>query len=122
MHRAAVDALEAAKGALKPGHPLGDVFDAHARVADAAGLRHARLNACGYSLGTTFAPNWMDAPSLSMFFHGNPTLAAPGMVFFIHIILYDSDRGLAMTSGQTVLVTDTGCEPLTLAPTELVVA
>jgi len=27
-----------------------------------------------------------------------------------------------MTSGQTVLVTDTGCEPLTLAPTELVVA
>ncbi|MBW8729322.1 MAG: aminopeptidase P family protein, partial [Inquilinus limosus] len=45
-----------------------------------------------------------------------------GMVFFIHIILYDSDRGLAMTSGQTVLVTDTGCEALTLAPTDLVVA
>ncbi|MGF6226193.1 Xaa-Pro dipeptidase [Inquilinus ginsengisoli] len=122
MHKAAVEALEAAKAALKPGHPLGDVFDAHARVADAAGLRHARLNACGYSLGTTFAPNWMDSPSLSMFFHGNPTLAAPGMVFFIHIILYDSNRGLAMTSGQTVLVTDTGCEALTLAPTDLVVA
>ena len=122
MHQAAVEALAAAKAALKPGNPLGDVFDAHARVADAAGLRHARLNACGYALGTTFAPNWMDSPGLSMFFHGNPTLAAPGMVFFIHIILYDSDRGLAMTSGQTVLVTDTGCEPLTLAPTDLVVA
>jgi len=44
-------------------------------VLDAAGHRAHRLNACGYSLGTTFAPNWMDWP---MFYHGNPVEAAPG--------------------------------------------
>jgi Xaa-Pro dipeptidase len=56
-----------------------------------------------------------------MFYHGNPEPAAPGMVFFIHIIIFDSERGLAMTNGQTVLVNDTGCEVLSRMPTDLVV-
>ena len=121
MHAAAVDALEAAKDALRPGRPLGEVFDAHARVLDAAGLREHRLNACGYSLGATFAPNWMDSAELSMFFAGNPTLAVPGMVFFIHIIVFDSPAGLAMTTGQTMIVTEGAPEVVTNAPVELVV-
>ena len=118
MHRVAVEALEAAKDALRPGRPIGDVFDAHARVVDAAGMQAHRLNACGYSLGATYAPIWMDWP---MFFHGNSVEAAPGMVFFIHIIIFDSDAGLAMTTGQTVAVTETGCEVLTAASLDLVV-
>ena len=118
MHAAALDSLAAAKEALKPGRPIGEVFDAHARVLDDAGLGPHRLNACGYSLGATYAPNWMDWP---MFFHGNPEPAAEGMVFFIHIIIFDSDAGLAMSSGQTVEVTADGCTPLTQAPLELVV-
>lgn len=121
MHDAALESLAAAKHALIPGRPIGDVFDAHARALDEHGFRHARMNACGYALGATYAPNWMDFPEGSMFFHGNPTVAEPDMVFFIHIILFDSDTGLAMTSGQTVFVTDTGCEPLTKAPLDLVV-
>ena len=87
-------------------------------MIDAAGMRAHRLNACGYSLGATFAPIWMDWP---MFFHGNAMEAAPGMVFFIHIIIFDSDAGLAMTTGQTVAVNGTGCEALTGAPLGLVV-
>ena len=118
MHAAALDSLAAAKEALQPGRPIGEVFDAHARILDEAGLGPHRLNACGYSLGATYAPNWMDWP---MFFHGNPEPAAEGMVFFIHIIVFDSDAGLAMSSGQTVEVTADGCVPLTLAPLELVV-
>lgn len=126
MHEACVAALEAAEAALKPGKPLGNAFQAHADTLDAAGLRTARMNACGYSLGTTYAPNWMDSPGLSMLFAGNPTLAEPGMVIFVHIIAYDSDArdrpgGLAMTSGSTVLVTETGVERLTRAPTALAV-
>ena len=119
MHGAALHSLTAAREALKPGRPIGDVFDEHARVLDEAGYRAHRLNACGYSLGATFAPNWMDWP---MFFHGNPEPAQPGMVFFIHIILFDSDAGLAMTTGQTVEVTKTGALPITAAPVELVVS
>ena len=118
MHKVAVESLDAAREALRPGRPVGAVFDAHARVIDAAGMQAHRLNACGYSLGATFAPIWMDWP---MFFHGNAEEAAPGMVFFIHIIIFDSEAGLAMTTGQTVAVTGTGCEALTGAPLDLVV-
>jgi Xaa-Pro dipeptidase len=113
MHKVAVDALLESEAALKPGRPIGEVFDAYARVCDAAGYREHRMNATGYSLGTTFAPNWMDWP---MFYHGNPVEAAPGMVFFIHIIIFDSEHGIAMTHGRTSLVTATGSEPLSKAP------
>ncbi len=117
MHKVAIDALEACKAALIPGRPIGEVFDAHAKVLDAAGYNAYRMNATGYSLGTTFAPNWMDYP---MFYHGNSEVAAPNQVFFIHLIIFDSERGLAMTSGQTVVVTETGCRVLSKRGTELV--
>ena len=115
MHAACAEALAAAEGALRPGEPLGAVFDAHARTLDAHGHMPHRLNACGYSLGATFAPNWMDWPMLHA---GQAIVAQPGMVFFIHIILFDADRGLAMTLGRTSLVTDTGAEALSRAPVE----
>ena len=118
MHKVAVDALEACKAALIPGRPIGEVFDAHARVLDAAGYEAYRMNATGYSLGTTFAPNWMDWP---MFYRDNPEPAAPGQVFFIHIIIFDSERQLAMTTGQTVLVGERGVETLSQRPLDLVV-
>jgi Xaa-Pro dipeptidase len=118
MHAAAVEALHAAEEALKPARPIGEVFDAHARVLDARGHRAHRLNATGYSLGTTFAPNWMDWP---MLYHGNPVEAAPGMVFFIHIVVFDAEHGLAMTHGRTSEVTDGGARPLSKAPLDFVV-
>ena len=117
MFDACAEALEACKQALRPGRPIGEVFDAHARVMDARGLRHARLNACGYSLGAVFAPIWMDYP---MFYHGNPVEAAPDMVFFLHMILMDSDAGLAMSLGETVIMTDGAPERLSALPLELV--
>lgn len=117
MHAACNDALQAAEQALRPGEPVGAAFDAHARVLDAAGLREHRLNACGYSLGTTFAPNWMDWP---MLYSGQMLPAQPGMVFFIHIIVFDAANGLAMTLGRTSLVTESGSEPLSTASLDLV--
>lgn len=118
MHRVATDAMAACLEALRPGEPIGRVFDAYARVCDAAGMRPHRLNATGYSLGTTFAPNWMDWP---MFYAGNPVEAEPGMVFFLHMILMDSERGIAMCPGQTALVTERGAEVLSKRPLDLVV-
>ncbi|MBV9522621.1 MAG: aminopeptidase P family protein [Alphaproteobacteria bacterium] len=118
MHKAAVEALLGAEAALKPGRPIGEVFDAHARILDARGHKAHRMNATGYSLGTTFAPNWMDWP---MFYHGNPVEAAPGMVFFIHIIIFDAENGLAMTHGRTSEVTETGARPLSKASLDFVV-
>jgi Xaa-Pro dipeptidase len=112
MHQVARDALLAVEEALRPGRPLGEAFDAHARTLDAAGYQAHRLNACGYSMGTTFSPNWMDWP---MLYGGNPVEAAPGMAFFVHIIIFDSERDLAMTLGRTSLITETGAEPLSAA-------
>jgi Xaa-Pro dipeptidase len=112
MHKAATESLYAAEAALKPGRPIGEVFDAHARVLDAAGHRAHRLNACGYSLGNTFAPNWMDWP---MFYHANPYVAQIGNVFFIHIIIFDDANGLAMSLGRTSEVTTRGAAPLSRA-------
>lgn len=118
MHTACVDAMQSCIDVLRPGLPIGEVFDVHARVLDAAGYRDARLNACGYSLGATYAPTWMDG---SMLYTGNRILAKPNMVFFLHIILMDSGNHRAMTLGQTVLVTESGCEPLSRASLDLLV-
>jgi Xaa-Pro dipeptidase len=117
MHDAALEAMKATEAALRPGRPVGEAFDAHAKSLDAAGYRAHRLNACGYSLGAVFAPNWMDWP---MLYHGNPTVVRPGMVFFLHMIVVDSDAGLAMCPGHSVLVTEDGVEPLSRASLELV--
>ena len=117
MHKASVEALLACEAALRPGRPIGEVFDAHARVLDAAGYRAMRMNACGYALGATFAPNWMDWP---MFYRGQPYVAEPGNVFFIHLIGFDAAAGLAMTLGRTSEVTTAGAVPLSAAPLDFV--
>ncbi|MQX37685.1 M24 family metallopeptidase [Roseospira navarrensis] len=113
------EAMAACLDAMRPGNTCGDVFAAHARVIDAAGRRAGRLNACGYAMGTTFAPNWMDWP---MLYAGNPVVLESGMVFFLHMILYDDDAGLAMCPGQSALVTDAGGESLSRHPVTLTVA
>lgn len=117
MHAAATKALEACEAAIKPGAPMGDVFDAHARTFDSHGLSHARLNACGYGMGAVYNPIWVDFP---MFYEGNPLPMNVGNVFFMHMILMDSDAGLAMCWGHSVLVTDDGVERLSRHALDLV--
>ncbi|MCB1832482.1 MAG: aminopeptidase P family protein, partial [Geminicoccaceae bacterium] len=81
------------------------------------GLAGHRLNACGYSLGTVYAPSWMDWP---MFHAGNPVIMQPGMVFFLHMIIADSASGHAMTLGRTSIITETGIEALSRRGTGLI--
>ena len=118
MFAACRDALQACETALRPGTMVGDVFDIHARVLGDAGYGDHIMNACGYTLGATYPPTWMDWP---MFYTGNPQVIEPDMVFFLHMIILDSDTGLAMSIGETSIVTEHGCEQVSHAPTELVV-
>ena len=111
------DALAAVQESIRPGNTFGEAFDAHARVVDAAGMQEHRLNACGYSLGTTFSPIWMDRP---MVYRGNPVEFRPNMVIFCHMIIFDSNAGLAMTLGETVRVTEESYERLSRSPWDLV--
>jgi len=118
MHNACIEALYACEKKLKPGNTAGEVFDAHSEVFDRLGYNKSRMNACGYSLGTTFSPNWMDWP---MLYTGNPYVFQPGNVFFMHMILMDSENQLAMNLGETYLVTDKGNERLGKKKLDLVI-
>jgi len=109
MHAAAVEAIEACEAAIRPGRPMGDVYEAHARVFDAHDLSHARLRACGYGMGAVYNPIWVDFP---MFYKNNPLIMQSGQVFFLHMILMDSQAGEAMTLGHSVLVGERGVERL----------
>ena len=118
MFDACAEALEACEVALRPGNTVGQVFEAHASVLRKAGYEGSYLNACGYTMGATYPPTWMDWP---MIYAGEPQVLAPNMVFFLHMILLDSDTGLSMSLGETVVVGDAGCEPISHAPRGLVV-
>ena len=109
MHAAAVEALTACEEAVRPGEPMGQVFDAHAQVLDRHGFAGARLRACGYGMGAVYNPIWVDFP---MFYEGNPLPMQAGNVYFLHMILMDSDSGLAMCWGHSVLVKEVGVERL----------
>ena len=118
MHSVCREALAACRENVRPGNSMGTVFDAHTEVMDEAGFQAHRLNACGYSLGATFTPTWMDYP---MFFHGNAEPIVAGMVLFLHMILMNSEEGYAMTLGETVQVTETGAVRLSRHVTDLIV-
>ena len=60
----------------------------------------------------------MDWP---MLYTGSPYIIQPGNVFFMHMILMDSDNELAMNLGETYLVTENGNERLGKQKLDLVV-
>ena len=119
MYEACLEALTNCEKKLAPGNTVGEVFDVHAKTFDDLGYKESRMNACGYSLGATFSPTWMDVPP--MIFTGNPLIIKPGMVFFMHMILMDSEAQLAMNLGETYLVTKDGNERLGKQKLDLVV-
>ena len=118
MHAACLEALHACMDTLRAGQAMGAVFDAHARTLDRAGFESCRFHACGYGMGAVYNPLWVDPP---MFYAGNPLVVPAGSIFFLHMILVDSDAGRAMTLGQSVLVTEGGCESLSRSSPDLVV-
>ena len=119
MHEACLEVLTKCKGKLISGNTVGEVFNEHAKTFDDLGYNKSRMNACGYSLGATFSPNWMDVPP--MIFANNPLILKPGMIFFVHMILMDSENQLAMNLGETYLVNEKGNERLGKKKLDLVV-
>ncbi len=118
MHAAAVEALAACQETARPGAVFGDIYDAHARVVDAHGLKDCRLNACGYSLSANYPPSWMEEP---MIYPGNTTVIEPGMVIFMHMILVDGANRLTVSLGETGIVHAGRFESVSAVPHDLVV-
>lgn len=118
MDEACQEALSAVEEQLVPGRTAGEVFAAHACVMDAHGMKDHRLNACGYSLGAKFTPSWMDSP---MFYKDNPVVIGPGMVFFAHMILMNSEAGAAYCLGRTYIIGEKRPEPVSKAPLGMII-
>ncbi len=119
MFKITREAIAAMTEAARPGEPLGRIDEAHRRVYDGAGYQNHRFAACGYSLGATYRPSWMDVPP--MLYAGNPMEARPGMVLFLHAICAIADLGLGMSIGHTILITQDGREVLSRLPHEFCV-
>ena len=101
LYEICLEALFACENKLKIGNTVGDVFKAHQLVVDKSKYKSARLNACGYSLGATFAPNWMDWP---MMYKNNPVIIEENQIYFMHMILMHSETQTAMNIGETYLI------------------
>ncbi|MDE0697342.1 MAG: M24 family metallopeptidase, partial [Boseongicola sp.] len=118
MMAVAADALERIRDSARPGAALGTLDDIHRNVLDEAGFATERFAACGYALGCTFRPTWMDVPP--MIYTGNPLVMEPGMVFFVHIMIPDTRTGVMAGMGQTFAIREDGpVELFSNLPTEL---
>lgn len=118
MFDVTLDAITAMTEAARVGNTIGAIDDAHRAVFDKGGYGHARLAACGYSLGATYRPSWMDVPP--MIYSGNDTPVEAGMTLFLHAILIDAPKNLAMSIGYTILTTEGGAEVLTAVKPEYI--
>jgi len=113
----ATEAMAQVLDHARPGRALGELDEIHRRVLDHAGLARERFAACGYALGCTFRPTWMDVPP--MIYSGNPLIMTPGMVFFVHIMVPDSISGVAAGLGRTFIITEGAAENLSAIPPQL---
>jgi len=118
LHEICLEALSACEKKLKVGNTVGEVFEQHRLIIDKTKYKSARLNACGYSLGATFAPSWMDWP---MLYENNPVLIEKNHIFFMHMILMHSETQTAMNLGETYIVSENGCERLGKLKLDLVI-
>lgn len=118
MHAACAEALEAVHQTMRAGHTLGEVFEVHRATLAAYGYEHALLKACGYTMGATFPPTWMEPP---MIYRDNPLVMEPNMVFFTHMIISERETGLIMSLGDTAIITDGAPEVITHVPNHPIV-
>ena len=117
MHESCVDALESCQALLRAGNTVGELYAAHANAFQRGGYTNAALAACGYSVGISYPPTWMDWP---MIWAENPQVLEPGMVFFMHMILLDDSTGLSMCLGETAIVTEGACERINHMPRDVI--
>jgi Xaa-Pro dipeptidase len=114
----ALAALDAVRGALRPGARAGQVYDAWQRTVDAR-LGHSRYRRhhCGYITGIGFPPSWTGPGTPIGLRAGNDLNLREGMVF--HVFSWILGQGPADYGvSDTALLTADGCELLTTTARE----
>jgi Xaa-Pro dipeptidase len=119
MDEAVRAGLNAALAAIGPGVPAADVDRACRGTIRDLGFGDYFRHRTGYSIGINFPPDWGEGHIMSIK-DNEPRPLQPGMVF--HLVPALVDYGNAMVGGSlTVLVTDSGHEPLSDIPHQIFV-
>jgi Xaa-Pro dipeptidase len=118
MQAALVVAIQVVQDLLRPGVTMGQVYDAYREVIVEHGLEHTIQNACGYTMGATWPPTWMEKP---MFCTGNPLVLQENMTFFNMFILNDFETDTIMAMGEQTIITAGAAEVITHVPKEPII-
>ena len=111
VQQAAIDAQAAAIAAIRPGVLAEDVAAAAAEVYGARGY------ATGYRTGRSIGVSYLEAPELKA---GDRTVLKPGMTFAVDGGI-SVDGRLGGRIGDSIVVTDEGCDYLTDYPRRILV-
>lgn len=110
-YRAIRDAVDAAIEAARPGASFADLYDAAMRVARGS-LTSYRRRHCGHTIGARPYDGLLVAPE-------ETTRLEANMILNIEVPFYGIGWG-GLQLEDTLLITDSGCLPLTKLPRELV--
>lgn len=113
MHATSVLALDAVQSILRPGTRVGEIYDSYRNTLEDNGEQDAVLTVCGYTMGATCPPTWMEQP---LIFEGNPLVLEENMTFFTHMILNDRNSGLSMAVAEQAIITGDAPEIITHVP------
>jgi Xaa-Pro dipeptidase len=115
--QAAITGLTETIKAMKSGATSGQVDEVCKQAMADAGWGGIHLHRSGYSVGIGFPPDWGEGHIVSIQ-PGDPTVLQSGMVFHI-IPSLQVKTAMPIVISDTVLVTDTGGQPLTSFDREL---
>ena len=111
VQQAAIDAQQAAIAAIRPGIEAQDVAAAANEVYAEKGYE------TGYRTGRSIGVAYLEAPELKA---GDTTILQPGMTFAVDGGI-SIDGATAGRIGDSIVVTETGCDYLTNYPRQLLV-
>ena len=112
VQQAAIDAQQAAVRAIRPGVIAESIAEAANEVYRSRGYQ------TGYRTGRSIGMSYLEAPELKS---GDTTILKPGMTFAVDGGI-SLDGSLGGRIGDSVVVTESGCEYLTDYPREILIA
>ena len=118
VHRVAREAGDACIDAMRAGVPATVPHEAAKKVIADAGMDRYRLHMTGYAVGAAFPPSWVEPLVMDS---GCPHTLQAGMVIAVEPPLFGLEEGLGVRIIDNVLVTETGCEPLSKTTRDLIV-
>ena len=118
VYQVARDAGDACIAEIRAGVPAVVPHRAASKVIAEAGMDRYRLHLTGYAVGAAFPPSWVEP--LVMDSGCRHTLEA-GMVVAVEPPLFGLEERIGVRIVDIVLVTETGCEPLSRTTRDLIV-